>query len=145
MNTFKKYWEKFAIVSRLKYLWTIKGELALGTLALILFFKIIGWMQGAGLAVGGLDEGILHFLVLTIVGVVLAVIVAFTVLNFAWTDLDNYIDGDEDEEVDLIGGDRKVSFSQDWKNVSPTVRLVATLGTWSVLFIGFIVALALAL
>jgi uncharacterized transporter YbjL len=144
MNKFKKYWEKFTIASRLKYLWTIKGELALGTLALILFFKVIGWMQGAGLAVGGLDEGILHFLVLSIVGVVISVIVAFTVINFAWTEMDDYIDG-KDEDDNSIDVSNKVSFKRDWKKVSPTVRVVATLTTWSVLFIGFIVALALAL
>ena len=144
MNTLKKYWDKFAISSRLKYLWTIKGELALGTLALILFFKIIGWMQGAGMNVGGLDEGILHFLVLAIVGVVIAIITAFTIINFSWTDLDRYIDGD-DEKDNTIDIDNKVSFSRDWKNVSPTVRIIATLSTWSILFVGFIIALGSAL
>jgi hypothetical protein len=96
-------------------------------IAIIVFWSAAPLIQQCDPSAGTYDRGSLHGLILGASAYLLAVWLAWFVVQMEWPSINEYID--------------TLSWLQDWRSTTRTVRLVIVLCLWCVLFIGAVVCL----
>ena len=95
--------------------------------AISVFWSAAPLIQNADPSAGTYDRGSLHGLILGASAYLLAVWLAWFVVQMEWPSINEWVDD--------------LSWLQDWKATSRTTRLSILLCLWCVLFIGAVVCL----
>jgi len=122
--------------SALKWIWSLRSEIVLVTIAIIGFAHVAGWLRFFDDTAAPLDIGILSAPAVGVVGVVFGVFLFWTLWRVCFpSQIDEWFDG---------GKDHKVDFLFDWFNASPAVRLACFFGSlWVVLLSIGLITMAL--
>lgn len=115
--------------SGLKWLWSVKNELMLVTLALVAFYHLAGILRKFDPAAAPLDLGVLSAPAVGIVCVIASILLFWLILRVVVPFIDDWFDGD----------DALFSFERDFRVASPAVRLCL----FFALLISIILAVAL--
>lgn len=110
-----------------KWLWSVKNEIALLVVVLIGFAHIAGWIRSFDSTAAPLDIGILTAPAVGVIGVVIAVCLFWVLWRVCFPkEMDNWFD----YSIDCS----KKSFLDDFFRTTPAVRLGLFFGTlWVVL------------
>lgn len=127
--------QKLLELTWLKWLWTMKGEITIGVLAVSLFFNLVGWLRAIDPTSATLDPGVLMAVAVGVLAVVVGLILFWVIIRITAPLIDAWFDGDLPKQP----GDTYVSFEMDWRHTTPAVRL----SIFAALLIGTLLSIAL--
>jgi hypothetical protein len=134
--------ETLADKLRLKFLWSIRTELAVAVLIGALFLGLPALLRWFDPTAGALGVAYLHFLVPGALAVSVALLLFWVLVNVGLRPMDRWFDGDREGESDNAK-DRAAgkSFWKDFFEASPAVRLGVFLGVFAIMMFTFAIAL----
>ena len=130
-NTLKK----FAETLRLKFLWSIKTELIITFIVGAIFAYATTLIHKVDPTASPLDLGIIHFFLLAPLGVFVALLCVWLVINFGLTEMDKWFDGDYEKDDDLEKSGK--SIWKDFFATTPATRLWVFVSIFSTIMISF--------